>query len=218
MVLIGGNDSKIDNRHATLKSSPIRDPEAGALLRLPPDLKGCEIVAQGFRNPYDFDFNAAGDIFTYDSDVERDYFLPWYSPTRVYHVGYAAHHGWRLTGFLRCWARRDFYLDTVDVLWPVGRGSPTGVVCYRHDQFPDHYRGGVFALDWTFGKVWFFPLRRRRGELQDRRGGLPRTDGHARFRPDRRGRRARRRALPEHRRPWHPRRGVPRGVRRRCEW
>ncbi len=60
---------------------------------------------------------------------------------------------------MRSWARRDFYLDTVDILWPVGRGSPTGVVCYRHDQFPEHYRGGVFALDWTFGKVYFFPLR-----------------------------------------------------------
>src|SRR5262249_16792313 len=42
---------------------------------------------------------------------------------------------------------------------PVGRGSPTGVVCYRHHQFPEHYRGGFFALDWTFGKLYFFPLQ-----------------------------------------------------------
>jgi len=159
--LIGGNDSEIGSRHVTRADSPVRAPEAGALLRLPPDCRNCEVIAHGFRNPYDFDFNAAGDLFTYDSDVERDYFLPWYSPTRIYHIAYGGHHGWRVTGYLRSWGRRDDYLDTVDILWPVGRGSPTGVVCYRHDQFPEHYRGGVFALDWTFGKIFFFPLKPR---------------------------------------------------------
>ena len=52
----------------------------------------------------------------------------------------------------------DYCPDTVSILWPVGRGSPTGVVCYRHTQFPQHYRNGLFALDWTFGKIYFFPL------------------------------------------------------------
>jgi putative membrane-bound dehydrogenase-like protein len=164
--VIGGNDSKIGRAHAAAQASPIRDPEAGALLRLNPEGRDCEVIAHGFRNPYDFDFNAAGDVFTYDSDVERDAFLPWYSPTRIYHVGYAGHHGWRVTGYMRSWARRDFYLDTVDILWPVGRGSPTGVVCYRHDRFPEHYRGGVFALDWTFGKVYFIPLQRDRNSYR----------------------------------------------------
>jgi putative membrane-bound dehydrogenase-like protein len=157
--LIGGNDSGIDHRHVTLPHSPIRNPEAGALLRLTPDCRQCEVIAHGLRNPYDFDFNAAGDIFTYDSDVERDFFLPWYTPTRIYHVAYGGHHGWRLPSYLRSWCRRDFYVDTVDILWPVGRGSPTGVTCYRHTQFPEHYRGGLFALDWTFGKVYFVPLQ-----------------------------------------------------------
>jgi putative membrane-bound dehydrogenase-like protein len=157
--VIGGNDSGIDKRHVTLPHSPIQNPEAGALLRLTPDCKQSEVIAHGFRNPYDFDFNEAGDLFTYDSDVERDYFLPWYTPTRMYHIGYAMHHGWRLPSYLRSWCRKDYYLDTVDILWPVGRGSPTGVVCYRHTQFPEHYRGGIFALDWTFGKVYFFPLQ-----------------------------------------------------------
>lgn len=156
--LIGGNMSDIDQRHVTRPNSPVQKPEAGALLRLPPDCKTCEVIAHGFRNPYDFDFNADGEIFTYDSDVEADYNLPWYSPTRLYHVAYGGHHGWRLGGWLRSWARPDYYIDTVDILYPIGRGSPTGVVCYRHDQFPEHYRGGLFACDWTFGKVYYCPL------------------------------------------------------------
>ncbi|MBI3418100.1 MAG: HEAT repeat domain-containing protein [Verrucomicrobia bacterium] len=170
--LIGGNDTGFDPaKHATLPSSPVKNPEAGALLRFNANASQSEIVAHGFRNPYDFDFNALGDIFTYDSDVESDFFLPWYTSTRLYHVGYGGHHGWRLPSWKRSWNRPDYYPDTVNVLFPVGRGSPTGVVCYRHKQFPDHYRGGIFALDWTFGKILFFPLApdgasyRTQGEL-----------------------------------------------------
>ena len=156
--VIGGNDTRFNPQHTTLATSPIRTIEAGALLRVSPDGKQSEAIAHGFRNPYDFDFNWLGDIFTYDSDVESDYFLPWYSPTRFYHVGYGAHHGWRLDGFRRSWARPDYYGDTVDILARIGRGSPTGVTCYRHFQFPPRYRNGLFALDWTFGKVYFLPL------------------------------------------------------------
>jgi putative membrane-bound dehydrogenase-like protein len=156
--VIGGNDSGIGRGHINTSNSPVREPEAGALLRISPDGRRREVVAHGFRNPYDFDFNDAGDLFTYDSDCERDYFLPWYTPTRIYHIAPGGHHGWRLTGYTRSWCRPDFYPDVVDILWPVGRGSPTGVACYRGNQFPEHYRGGVFALDWTFGKVYFFPL------------------------------------------------------------
>src|SRR5262249_51871617 len=36
----------------------------------------------------------------------------------------------------------------------------TGVVCYRHAQFPEAYQGGFFLLDWTFGKVYFVSLQR----------------------------------------------------------
>jgi putative membrane-bound dehydrogenase-like protein len=158
--LIGGNEAKFTHAHANLPHSPVKDPETGAIMRYRPgDFTKSEIVAHGFRNPYDFDWNEAGDLFTYDSDCERDFLLPWYSPTRIYHVGLGMHHGWRLGGHQRSFARRDYYVDTVDMLWPVGRGSPTGVTVYRHRQFPEHYRGGLFALDWTFGKIYFFPLK-----------------------------------------------------------
>jgi putative membrane-bound dehydrogenase-like protein len=156
--LIAGNDAGVDAKAVMLPNSPVREPEAGALVRLTPDLRQSEVIAHGFRNPYDFDFNAAGDLFTYDSDCERDYLLPWYTPTRVYHIAYGMHHGWRLTGYLRSFARRDYYPDCVDILWPIGRGSPTGVVVYRHAALPERFRGGLFVLDWTFGRIWFLPL------------------------------------------------------------
>src|SRR5688572_6903514 len=157
--LIGGNEMGIGAvKQTDPQQSPVKAPTWGSVVRYSPDFTKVEVIAHGFRNPYDFDFNAAGDLFTYDSDCERDFFLPWYTPTRIYHVGYAMDHGWRQPGHLRSFAKRDYFPDVVDMLWPVGRGSPTGVVCYRHHAFPSRYRGGVFALDWTFGRVWFLPL------------------------------------------------------------
>jgi putative membrane-bound dehydrogenase-like protein len=156
--LIGGNDAKFDLTQINASSIPGRTIEGGALIRLGADGHGAEVVAHGFRNPYDFDFNAEGDIFAYDSDCERDYFLPWYTPTRIYHIAPGGHHGWRLEGYLRSWARRDYFTDTVGFLADLDRGSPTGVACYEHLQFPEYYRGGLFALDWTFGRVYFLPL------------------------------------------------------------
>jgi putative heme-binding domain-containing protein len=163
--LIGGNDTGIGKQNVQLPDSPVKQPLMGAILRYSPDLKKSEVIAHGFRNPYDFDFNSAGEIFTYDSDCERDYFLPWYMPTRIFRVGHGQHHGWRLTGHMRSFPNRDYFPDAVDIRWAPGRGSPTGVACYRHTAFPERYHDGVFALDWTFGKVYFLPRGSARGEI-----------------------------------------------------
>ncbi len=156
--VIGGNDTGFDQRHTTIPASTIIKPEAGAIVRVWPGPVQSEVVAHGFRNPYDFDFNWMGELFAYDSDVERDYFLPWYTPTRVYHVAHGGHHGWRLAGYQRSWNRPEYYPDSVSMLADMGRGSPTGVTAYRHYQFPAFYRGGLFCADWTFGKVFYLPL------------------------------------------------------------
>ncbi|HTD86984.1 MAG TPA: PVC-type heme-binding CxxCH protein, partial [Candidatus Binatia bacterium] len=158
IYVIVGNETTITNEHASLAGSPIIRAEAGALLRLTPDGRACEIIAHGLRNPYDFDFNSFGDIFTYDSDVEADFLLPWYTPTRIYNIAFGGHHGWRLPGWRRSWNWPDYYPDVVDIMTRIGRGSPTGVVCYRHYQFPDRYKDGIFACDWTFGRIFFLPL------------------------------------------------------------
>ena len=43
-------------------------------------------MAGGFRNAYDIAFNAHGDLFTFDSDMEWDIGLPWYREVRLVHV------------------------------------------------------------------------------------------------------------------------------------
>lgn len=158
MYSIAGNDAKLSQLKMT-RDSPVQSAEGGGILRFDqPTRFDPTIVAHGFRNPYDFDFTPYGDIITFDSDTERDDGLPWYSPTRVYHVMPGAHHGWRLPGYMRSLARPDYYPDSVEILADMGRGSPTGVCCYRHSLFPPHYRGGVFFCDWTFGRVYYMPL------------------------------------------------------------
>ncbi len=153
--LIAGNNAGISSKYATLPSSPIKGPRAGVLFRLKPDLTGGELLADGLRNAYDFAFNPQGDIFTYDSDEEREVSLPWYRPTRVYHAFAGADHGW----VSKSWMRRDGYFDMPPALASFGRGSPTGVACYRHTQFPEKYRGALFVLDWTYGRVHALPLK-----------------------------------------------------------
>lgn len=156
--LLCGNATGIAAKHATLATSPIANPVAGCLLRFPPDFKGCEIVCDGFRNPYGLDHNDAGELFTYDSDNERCVGLPWYEFTRAYHCVPGGNYGWRSPQKAETWRMPPHFVDVVPPLAHLDRGSPTGVAVYRHEQFPKEYRGGLFLLDWTFGRVWFTPL------------------------------------------------------------
>ncbi len=155
LYLIGGNDAKFTG-HEAIDPEQRDLIEGGAILRVG-EFGKWSVVAHGFRNPYDFDIDAEGELFCYDSDCEREFFLPWYSPTRLYQVetGRWPHHGWRLQGWRRGWKRPDYYPDSVEPLVNVGRGSPTGVAVYRHSTFPPRYEGGVFYADWTFGKIYF---------------------------------------------------------------
>lgn len=152
--VIAGNNANINERYVTLPSSPIKQPRAGVMMRLKPDLSGAEIIAHGLRNAYDFAFNPQGDLFTYDSDEEREVSLPWYRPTRVFQVLPGADLGW----VSKSWMRPDAAFDMPPVVASFGRGSPTGVACYRHTQFPEKYRGALFVLDWTYGRVHAVPL------------------------------------------------------------
>ena len=159
LYLVGGNDTGFTPGQFNSPQSPLKKTVGGAIIRFSPDGKTFEALSCGFRNPYDFDFNWRGDLFTYDSDTERTFYLPWYMPTRLYHPAIGGHHGWRMPGYKRSWARPGYYADTVPMLDKIGRGSPTGVSVYSHRLIPKEMQDGVFLLDWTFGNVWFYPLR-----------------------------------------------------------
>ncbi|MBI3463648.1 MAG: HEAT repeat domain-containing protein, partial [Planctomycetes bacterium] len=108
-----------------------------------------ELVASGMRNPYDAAFNATGDLFTFDADMEWDVGLPWYRPTRVLHCTPGAEFGWR-SGSAK-WP--EHYPDSLPALIDVGRGSPTGVACYQHNRYPAKYRDSLWLGDWTNGRI-----------------------------------------------------------------
>jgi putative heme-binding domain-containing protein len=156
--IAAGNDAGVSKKHATTPGSPIKDPVCGAILRFSPDGKQSEIVADGFRNMCGLDFNSAGHLFTVDSDNERDQHLPWYCPTRLFDVAIGESHGWLQRGWQQGWNRPQYFFDSVERLVEIGRGSPTGVVVYRHRAWPKRYRDGVFSACWSMGKIYFFPL------------------------------------------------------------
>ncbi len=128
----------------------------GTILRTDTSGSFVEIVAGGFRNPYDLGFDHDGELFTYDADMEWDVGAPWYRPTRVNHVPAGGEFGWR-SG----WAKwPEYYLDNLPATLDVGAGSPTGVVFYDHYAFPEKLRGTMFVGDWAMGQIHAVHLER----------------------------------------------------------
>lgn len=126
----------------------IRAP-GGTIVRTDVEGSSIELFAGGLRNPYDIAFDTLGELFTFDSDMEWDLGLPWYRPTRVFHVPSGGDLGWR-SGW-SVWP--EYYLDTLPGVVDVGRGSPTGLEFYEHRQFPDRYRHALFCADWAQGRI-----------------------------------------------------------------
>lgn len=181
--LVCGNDAGVSEEHATTPGSPVKKPNCGAILRFSPDGKQSEIFAHGFRNPYRLDFNEHGHLFTVDADGERDHHLPWYTPTRLFDVAQGMHHGWVQKGWQRSWNRPAYFFDNVERLVEIGRGSPTGLVVYRHRQFPEKYRGGVFSACWTLGRVYYFSLQSKRSTYEGTKELFLETTGEVGFAP-----------------------------------
>ena len=131
--------------HASGRMAP-----GGWIARFAPDGTKWEMFAIGFRNAFDMAFNTAGDLFTFDSDMEWDLGMPWYRPTRICHITPGAEFGWRNgTGK---WP--DVYEDSMPSQLDIGPGSPTGLVSGQGAKFPEKYQRAVFALDWTFATIY----------------------------------------------------------------
>ncbi len=126
----------------------------GYVCKMDPDGKRVELFAGGFRNSYDIAFDANGELFTDDSDMEWDMGTPWYMPTRINHIVSGGDYGWR-SGAGR-WPA--YYADSLPAVIDIGPGSPTGTIFGTGAKFPAKYQRALFALDWTFGTLWAIHL------------------------------------------------------------
>ena len=127
----------------------------GWICKTDPEGKTWEVVATGFRNQYDIDFNGDRELFTYDADMEWDLNTPWYRPTRVNHVISGAEFGWR-NGSVK-WP--DYYSDSFGSVTDIGPGSPTGVAFGTGAKFPAKYQKAFFIADWSYGKLYAVHLK-----------------------------------------------------------
>lgn len=127
----------------------------GWIAKTDPEGKTWEILSMGYRNQYDFDLNAEGEMFAYDADMEWDFGTPWYRPTRVNHATSGSELGWRSgTGK---WP--EYYLDSLPALVDVGPGSPVGVAFGYGTKFPAKYQKALFICDWTFGTMYAIHIK-----------------------------------------------------------
>ncbi|MCA8997040.1 MAG: DUF1080 domain-containing protein, partial [Planctomycetaceae bacterium] len=126
----------------------------GWIAKTDPDGQTWEIISVGYRNPYDMAFNADGELFAYDADMEWDMGSPWYRPTRVVHATSGSEFGWRSgTGK---WP--TYYLDSLPPVVNIGPGSPVGVDFGYGTQFPAKYQKALYLCDWTFGTMYAIHL------------------------------------------------------------
>ena len=118
------------------------------------DGKAWEIWSGGYRNPYDMAFNADGELFVYDADMEYDFGSPWYRPTRVNHATSGSELGWRSGSgkWPAC------FPDSLPALVDIGPGSPVGVAFGYGTKFPKKYQRALYVCDWTFGTMYAIHL------------------------------------------------------------
>jgi putative heme-binding domain-containing protein len=136
--------------HANNRMAP-----GGWIAEIDPEGKTWELFSVGFRNAYDIAFNEEGDLFTYDSDMEWDFGMPWYRPTRICHVTSGSEFGWR-TGNQK-WSPE--FPDNLPATLNIGQGSPTNVMFGTQASFPEKYRKAMFAFDWSFGIIYAVHLQ-----------------------------------------------------------
>jgi putative heme-binding domain-containing protein len=129
----------------------------GWIAKTDPEGKTWEVVSAGYRNPYDMAFNADGELFAYDADMEWDFGAPWYRPTRVSHAVSGSEFGWRSgTGK---WP--SHYVDSLPELVNIGPGCPVGVAFGYGTKFPAKYQNALYICDWTFGTMYAIHIQPR---------------------------------------------------------
>lgn len=124
-------------------------PPGGYVARMDLDGKNIEMFSAGERNTYDIGFNADGELFGFDSDMEWDWGAPWYRPTHVFHSVRGGDNGFR-EGSAK-WP--EYYADGLPHTTTIGIGCPTGVVFGTGAKFPVAYQRAFYICDWTYGRL-----------------------------------------------------------------
>lgn len=122
----------------------------GCFYRVDPAGKTWELIANGFRNPYDAAFNRYGDLLTFDADMEWDMNTPWYRPIRICLATSGAEFGWR-NGSGK-WPA--YFADSLPSVLDVGPGSPVGMTFGYGAKFPARYQEALFLPDWSYGRMY----------------------------------------------------------------
>ena len=126
-----------------------KQPPGGFVARMDLDGKNAELFSSGQRNTYDIAFNADGELFGFDSDMEWDWGNPWYRPIRVFHSVRGGDQGFR-EGSGK-WP--EYYFDSLPAATTIGIGCPTGVGFGTGAKFPLKYQKAFYILDWTYGRL-----------------------------------------------------------------
>jgi putative heme-binding domain-containing protein len=141
---------KDPNGHANDRYAP-----GGWIANIDPEGKRWELISAGYRNAFDMAFNEDNELFAYDADMEWDFGMPWYRPTRICHVSSGSEYGWR-TGNSK-WS--PTYPDNLPPVLNIGQGSPTNLISGKNARFPEKYRRSLLAFDWSFGIIYAIKIR-----------------------------------------------------------
>ncbi len=125
-------------------------PPGGFVMRTDSLGEQWDFYAYGLRNPYDMCFSPQGELFTFDSDMEWDFNLPWYRPIRINHLVSGGDYAWR-PGVAK---RFDYFPDVWPSVVDFWRGSPTATCFGTGTNFPEKYQQSLFVGDWSYGKIY----------------------------------------------------------------
>ena len=121
----------------------------GTIARTTFEGKDFHLFGGGIRNALHFDWNADGEIFSFDSDMEPEFGVPWYRPVRVFWLPSGGDLGYRGNSG----KYPPYYEDTLPPLVEIGLGSPVGVTFGYRTRFPAQYQRALFVADNVYGRI-----------------------------------------------------------------
>ena len=127
----------------------------GFIMKTDPEGKEWTLQAMGFRNVYDAAVNQAGDIFTYDADMNTILVLRGTAPREfVMSSVVLSTDGDRGSGKFP-----KYYPDSLPPVVEIGLGSPTGILFGYEAKFPEEYRKALYICDWSYGIIYKVDLK-----------------------------------------------------------